>query len=157
MRQRLTAAGNRGLYVAVMLFEGWEAQFTEDWIYHPFHRANNINGIEADADGDGKAIEYTMIVHTPMGRKVLELQHAYIRKAIDTVNDLDNVLYEIANESAPQSTSWLEPIIQPPITVNPPLKRNIALDYRGFVILNNKKMDFMLNGGRFHLIEEARA
>ena len=27
------------------------------------------------------------------------LQEAYVRKVIDTVNDLDNVLYEITNEA----------------------------------------------------------
>src|SRR5262249_32262724 len=29
-----------------------------------------------------------------------------VRKVIDTVNDLDNVLYEIANESGSYSTAW---------------------------------------------------
>lgn len=106
MRARLVAAGQRGIYAAIMFFEGWEMQFTEDWRYHPFHADNNVNGVEADADGDGKGIEYTMLVHTPMGRRVLELQEAYLRKIVDTVNDLDNVLYEIANEAGGHSTSW---------------------------------------------------
>jgi hypothetical protein len=30
---------------------------------------------------------------------VTALQEAYIRKVIDSVNDLDNVLYEVTNES----------------------------------------------------------
>ena len=36
-----------------------------------------------------------------MGRRVLDLQQAYVRQVIDTVNGLDNVLYEICNEAAP--------------------------------------------------------
>ncbi|MCI0540533.1 MAG: hypothetical protein L0Z50_35480, partial [Verrucomicrobiales bacterium] len=34
------------------------------------------------------------------------LQEAYVRQVIDTVGDLDNVLYEIANESGTYSTEW---------------------------------------------------
>ena len=33
-----------------------------------------------------------------MTREVRERQAAYIRKVIDTLNDLDNVLYEVTNE-----------------------------------------------------------
>ncbi len=34
------------------------------------------------------------------------LQEAYVRKVIDAVNDLDNVLYEIPNESRAASKAW---------------------------------------------------
>ena len=34
------------------------------------------------------------------------MQKAYVSKVIDTVNDLDNVLYEMANESHPGSRAW---------------------------------------------------
>jgi hypothetical protein len=106
LRSRVTAARDRGIYVGVMLFEGWEIQFSDGWPHHPFHAANNVNGIEADADGNGAALEYNMIADSPMGKRVLALQEAYVRKVIDTVNDLDNVLYEIANESHGDSTAW---------------------------------------------------
>jgi hypothetical protein len=106
LRARVIAARDRGIYAAVMLFEAWEIQFTDGWPYHPFHRANNVNDVEADANGDGTALEYNTIHDSPMGRRVLELQQAYVRKVIDTVNDLDNVLYEIANEAHGDSTAW---------------------------------------------------
>lgn len=106
LRSRLIAARDRGIYAAVMLFEGWEIQFTDGWQHHPFQDANNVNGIEADADGDGKGFEYNTLRQTTMGRRVLELQEAYIRKVIDTVNDLDNVLYEVCNEAFGESTEW---------------------------------------------------
>ena len=35
MREHIQAAKARGMYVSVMLFEGWEMQFTDAWIYHP--------------------------------------------------------------------------------------------------------------------------
>jgi hypothetical protein len=37
---------------------------------------------------------------------ITALQEAYVRKVIDTVGDLDNVLYEISNESRPESRAW---------------------------------------------------
>ena len=43
---------------------------------------------------------------------MLEAQQAYVRKLIDTVGDLDNVLYEISNESPPSSSvQWQYNII----------------------------------------------
>jgi hypothetical protein len=37
---------------------------------------------------------------------VTQLQETYVRKVIDTVNDLDNVLYEIANETGTGGVAW---------------------------------------------------
>ncbi len=112
LRSRVIAARDRGIYVSVMLFEGWENQFTDGWANHPFHGANNVNGVEADSNGDGNGVEYNTIGETGMGRRVQELQRAYVRKVVDTVNDLDNVLYEIANEAFVDSTPWQYDLIR---------------------------------------------
>ena len=40
------------------------------------------------------------------------LQEAYLRKVSDTVNDLDNALYEVANEAADYSTEWQYHVIR---------------------------------------------
>lgn len=56
LRARIKAAGDRGIYVSIMLFEGWEAQFTDAWTYHPFDLDNNVNGIDGDAMGDRKSV-----------------------------------------------------------------------------------------------------
>jgi hypothetical protein len=86
-----------------MLFEGWALQFAADaWANHPFHPRNNVNGINGDTDGDGKAVE----VHELADPKITALQEAYVRKVVETVGDLDNVLYEISNENHPASTEW---------------------------------------------------
>ncbi len=37
---------------------------------------------------------------------VLEIQKAYVRKVVETVNDLDNVLYEICNEGLRHTREW---------------------------------------------------
>jgi len=105
LRSRIIAADERGIYVIVMLFQGFSVHKRpgrNPWFGHPFNKRNNINGIDGDlnADGDGRE------VHTLASGKVTELQEAYVRKVIDTVNDLDNVLYEIANEAGNSSTEW---------------------------------------------------
>jgi len=109
LRSRVTAAGDRGIYVSVMLFEGWGVQFsTGAWEGHPFNRRNNVNGINGDLNGDGKGLE----IHTLANPAITALQEAYVRKVIDTVNALDNVLYEISNENHPPSTKWQYHIIR---------------------------------------------
>jgi hypothetical protein len=112
MRNRIIAAKDRGMYVSVMLFEGWELEFRDAWDGHPFNRNNNINDIDGDANGDGRGPEFDMLVDTPTGKKVLAIQEAYIRQVIDTVNDLDNVLYEVCNEAGSYSKDWQYYIIR---------------------------------------------
>jgi hypothetical protein len=105
LRSRVVAAGERGIYVSIMLFEGHGLHASLApwrWDGHPFNRNNNINGIDGDPDEDGKGLE----AHTLKIPAVTRLQETYVRKVIDTVNDLDNVLYEIANESGAYSTEW---------------------------------------------------
>ena len=47
-----------------------------------------------------------------MSDAVWDIEKAYIRKVIDTVNDLDNVLYEVSNESgSPYSDTWQANVI----------------------------------------------
>jgi hypothetical protein len=110
LRSRVLAARDRGIYVSIMLFEGWSIDNIgkgpgNPWPGHPFNGANNVNGIDGDLNGDGQGEE----THTLASPAVTAIQEAYVRKVIDTVNDLDNVLYEIANESGstiPGSTDW---------------------------------------------------
>jgi hypothetical protein len=80
------------------------------WPHHPFHRANNINGVDGDVDGDGQGRD----LHTWLGvdHPITKRQRDYVRYVIDTVNDLDNVLYEIANESHGGSTEWQNEMIR---------------------------------------------
>jgi hypothetical protein len=45
-------------------------------------------------------------VHNSRNPEVNKLQAAYIRKVVDTLNDLDNVLYEVINEGGEQEWNW---------------------------------------------------
>ena len=104
LRARVGAAGRRGIYVSVMLFEGWGLMHgnrrrgaLDEWAWrsHPFHPDNNISGIDAG----GK-------VHSRANSAVSAIQATYIRKVVDTVNDLDNVLYEVINEGGEKKWDW---------------------------------------------------
>jgi len=103
LTSRIEKARKRGIYVSVMMFEGWAMQRIQDgWKAHPFHPRNNINGMNGDANGDGKGLE----VHELVVDAVTDVQKAYIRKVIDTLNRFDNVLWEISNENHGESTQW---------------------------------------------------
>lgn len=107
LRARVIAARDRGIYVGIMLFDtAGVGRYGNgnllSWKGHPFHPENNVNGINGDPNGDGKGLE-TRTLTIPA---VTAAQDAYVRKVIDSVNDLDNVLYEISNEEAPDSKDW---------------------------------------------------
>ena len=100
LRSRVESAGARGIYVSVMLFDGFALHLTrtpDNVRGHPFHAGNNINGV-----GIGSIRDYQVL---PLDPSVQALQEVYLRKVVDTVGDLPNLLYEVANESmAPLST-----------------------------------------------------
>jgi Concanavalin A-like lectin/glucanases superfamily/Family of unknown function (DUF6298) len=105
LRNAVSAAGSRGVYPGVMLFQGWSVNGdTSDnpFFGHPFNANNNINGINADSNGDGIGYE----VHTLDNPAVTAIQDAYIRKVIDTLNDLDNFYWEVCNECFNGSSDW---------------------------------------------------
>ncbi len=107
LRKRVVAARERRMYVAVMLFNAggtsrYAAPFNKTWDYHPFHKSNNVNSIDGDPNGDGQGREY----HTLQIPAITRMHETYVRKVIDTVGDLDNVLYEITNESRAESKDW---------------------------------------------------
>jgi len=108
LRQRVIDAGARGIYVSVMLFDGWSLETkpgnakANPWLAHPFNQANNINGINGDSNGDASGRE----VQTLSIPAVTALQETYVKAVVDAVNDQDNVIYEISNESDPSGTSW---------------------------------------------------
>jgi hypothetical protein len=104
LRSRVVSAGERGIYVAIMLFNGYAVQTSDApwrWDGHPFNERNNVNGI-----GRGLTSENAHLIHTLSFPAITAIQEAYVKKVVDTVSDLDNVLYEIANESGSYSTEW---------------------------------------------------
>jgi hypothetical protein len=95
LRDRVVAAGQRGIYVAVMFFDGFGVHLSPapDHVEgHPFFAANNVNDI-----GIGSILDYQVL---PLDPRVQQLQEAYVRKVVDTLHDLPNLLWEVANESS---------------------------------------------------------
>jgi hypothetical protein len=77
---------------------------TEDgwaWRTHPFNPANNINGPKVEG-----ADALSGRVHTIRSPEVNTLQAAYIRKVVDTLNGLDNVLYKVLNDRGGKEWNW---------------------------------------------------
>lgn len=117
LRERVIAAGEQGIYVSVMLFNGWSVSkqkgnfaLANPWLGHPFNSANNINGVNGDPNGDESGEEIQRLSSrnpTPLPAYTA-YQEAYVKKVIDTVGDLDNVLYEIANETngGQEAVNW---------------------------------------------------
>lgn len=105
LRARVSQAAEKGFYVSVMLFEGWSLRYMEapwNWNGHPFNPRNNIQNLNGDVDGDSLGTE----VHTLEVPEITRIQEQYVKKVIDTLNDLDNVLFEICNEDHEGSTAW---------------------------------------------------
>jgi hypothetical protein len=101
LRARVSTARDRGIYVGVMLFGG-NYECTGGWRGNPFHARNNVNGFDGDPAAQGQGLK----THTLEVPAINRLQEAYVRKVIDTLNDLDNVLYEISNEGHGSSAEW---------------------------------------------------
>jgi hypothetical protein len=64
--------------------------------------SNHINGINGDPSGNDNGEE----VHSLTVPAITSLQETYVRKVVDTLNDLDNVLYEISGDAPSSSRQW---------------------------------------------------
>jgi hypothetical protein len=100
MRTRIITAGENGIYVSVMLFNGYQWQFEPNpKDGNPFEDSNNVNRVNCPATCPTDSSQ--------MPDEVWRIETAYVRKVVDTVNDLDNVLYEASNETgSPYSDLW---------------------------------------------------
>src|SRR5262245_14905171 len=101
LRSCVVQAAQRGIYVSVMLFEGFSTQKKLGRV-DPLQPLNNINGINGDPNRNGSNEELFSLTYPSL----LALQEAFLRKVVDTLNDLDNVLYEINGNALPGSLSW---------------------------------------------------
>ena len=91
----------------MILFQGFSSQRKNigggnPWTGHPFNLSNNVNGINGDPSGNDNGEE----VHSLIVPAITSLQEAYVRKVMDTLNDLDNVLYEISGDAPTSSREW---------------------------------------------------
>ncbi|MBV8716470.1 MAG: hypothetical protein JOZ65_15505 [Chloroflexi bacterium] len=99
LRARAVQLQQNGIYVAVQLFDGLGLianRCSNDGF--PLSGPNNINGID---DGGGTG---SMTMGGP--NAVTNVQDAYVRHVVDTLNDLPNVVWEVSEEAPSNSTWW---------------------------------------------------
>jgi hypothetical protein len=105
MRSRVIEAAQSGIYVSIYLFNGYEFQFdVNPHDGNPFEKTNNVNGIDCPRTCPTD--------NSQIPAQAWTYEKNYIHKVIDTVNDLDNVLYMTSNESgSPYSDTWEASVI----------------------------------------------
>jgi hypothetical protein len=93
LRRRVMSADQGGIYVSIMLFGGSIRRGG------PFDAQNNANGVDAIDSNGNATLQYLLPNGNSNVQKINDFEKAYVSKTIDTVHDLGNVLFEIANEN----------------------------------------------------------
>jgi hypothetical protein len=99
LRARVLQLEQHNIYATVQLFDGLQLinnRCATDG--YPFSSGNNVNGV---GDGGGTG---SMTMSAP--NAITDFQDAFVKKVIDTLNDLPNVLWEVSEEAPANSTWW---------------------------------------------------
>lgn len=106
LRTRVQALNRAGIYAGVYLFTGeWLLRFRAPSDGYPFSGPNNVNGVD-DGYRGGSAESGMASITMSATNAITEMQDAYVRKTIETLNDLPNVLWIISEEAPMKSTWW---------------------------------------------------
>ena len=98
LRSRVQQLNEAGIHAGIYFFTGeWLLYFRCAGDGYPFTGTNNVNGI----DDGGRMASVTMSAPNA----ITAIQDAYVKKVIDTLNDLPNVLW-IVSEEAPAGSIW---------------------------------------------------
>jgi collagenase-like protein with putative collagen-binding domain len=99
LRSRAVQLQQNNIYAIVQLFDGLGLianRCNNDG--YPLSGPNNVNGID---DGGG-----TNSMTMSRANSITDVQDAYVRKVVDTLNDLPNVLWQVSEEAPANSTWW---------------------------------------------------
>jgi len=106
LRRRVEALKRAGIYAGVYLFTGeWLLRFRGPGDGYPLSGPNNVNGVD-DGYRGGPAETGLASVTMTATNVITEVQDGYVRKTIDTLNDLPNVLWLVSEEAPMKSTWW---------------------------------------------------
>jgi hypothetical protein len=106
LRSRVEALRAAGIYVGVYLFSGeFLLRFRSPTDGYPYSGPNNINGIDDGYRGGSLSTAVASVTMT-IPNPITDFQDAYVRKMIDTLNDLPNVLWIVSEEAPTESTWW---------------------------------------------------
>jgi hypothetical protein len=110
LHDRCLQAQDVGIYVAVMLSGAWWPYLFDDpvghhtaWEYGYWNPQNNINGYSLTRD--------QCYTDTPASQAWVVKMDAFIKKMVHTVNDLDNVVFEVSNEGQRHTFDWQKHVI----------------------------------------------
>ncbi len=99
IRSRVIQLQQNGIYAIVQLFDGLQLAGNRCGTDgYPFTLGNNLQGVD---DGGG-AGSITMTAPNT----ITSYQIAFVQKMVDTLNDLDNVIWEMSEESPTGSFDW---------------------------------------------------
>lgn len=104
---RVQQLQQNGIYAIVELFDGNQltsARCSTDG--YPYTGANNINGVD---DGYTSGAAGVSSVTMTANNAITNVQDAYVKKVIDTLNAEPNVIWEIAEEEPGASMTWWAP------------------------------------------------
>jgi hypothetical protein len=105
LRARVKKLNDAGIYAGVYLFSGeWLLRFRSTSDGYPFTGGNNINNIDDGYKEDSAATAVASITMKEEN-EITRIQDEYVKKLINTLNDLPNVLW-IVSQEAPKTSSW---------------------------------------------------
>jgi len=105
LRMRVRALGRAGIYAGVYLFSGeWLLRFRSSTDGYPFSGTNNVNGLDDGYKGGPPETQVGAVAMTAPNA-ITGFQDAYVKKIINTLNDLPNVLW-IVSQEAPENSTW---------------------------------------------------
>ncbi len=146
LRTRVQQLNAAGIYAGVYLFSAeWLLRFRFPGDGYPLTGGNNVNGID---DGGGtKALTMTA------PNSITAIQDAYVKKVIDTLNDLPNVLWIVSQEAPRDSLWWNNHLIAltRSYEATKPLQHPI-----GFGVLDGGKDETLLNSDADWIAPAAR-
>jgi len=80
----------------LVIFDAWCLKNSKgDWDRHCFNGANNVNGVNADKNGDGKGLEFCSL----KDEKIVAYQKRFIDKLLEVCAPYENIFFEVANEN----------------------------------------------------------
>src|SRR3989344_4145625 len=128
MRQRVIEGRDKGIYTYISLYmieaAGW-------WQGHPWNAANNVNGVNGDANGDGRGFEIYLAPASFKGNDPatwsswpLWSHHtAYLDKIVATLGDIDHAIFAPGNEMLINAKEWQYAVINSLISKGIPRER----------------------------------
>ena len=106
LRTRVDALRRAGIYTGVYLFSAeFLLRFRSPTDGYPFSGPNNVNEVDDGFRGGAAESELGSVTMTAPNL-ITDFQDRYVRKVIDTLNDLPNVLWIVSEEAPTKSTWW---------------------------------------------------